>query len=277
MKTIRWTILAVAMVALLLSVGTLPATAVSPTDTGPAGATFIDSQLHTIAPNTAVWYRFNYQGDESLVTISMPGDAKYEVRFEIYSPAQMALWWKEDPFGQGTDKGDDHFWAGSTMESGTYYVRVINSEPTAMSYTLVINGKGVSVGSKIQPPVAVQPVLHPAVNTVPEQALSLKSQLDTISANATLWYRFTYARDDSNITLRLLNGNAMGLKFSIYASDQIAKWWDVDPTGRGNVDGDDLIWSGGANAGTVYFVKVVNENNYDLNFQFTMHGARGPF
>lgn len=278
MKTLQMLGLLVVVLA-LLSLGTMTASAVAPVDNGPSNAPFIDGTVHTIAPNTAVWFRFDYKGDESLVTLKMPDRADYNVIFEVFSPGQMTEWWKADPFGQATDDGENHFWAGASIEAGTYYVRVVNTETSPMQFQLLINGKGVTTATKVEPPVIVLPETRPIVtgNSIPDRSVALANAVYSIPGNTSLWYRFTYVRNDTFMTLKLVNGDVMGLSFKVFSEGQIARWWDETSIGRGSVDGDNLIWASTADAGTTYYVQVRNGNPYAVDFQFEITSSKGPF
>jgi hypothetical protein len=265
------------LLALLLGVGALNASAVGVTDKGPATASAIDDQTHTIAPNTATWFRFNYSGDESLVSLTMPDCAKYNVIFEVYTPGQAKEWWNADPVGQATDKGDDHFWLGSSQEAGTYYVRVVNAEPAAMTYKLLLAGTAVDVVPTTTTPVVVVPAAALRNNTVPERALFLESKTYDIPANTSLWYRFSFPSDDSLVSLKVADGKNNGLTFEVYGWDQIAQWWQTDPAGRGNISGDNLVWSSSGDAWTTFYVRIVNDNAFAVSYDFAISGARGPF
>lgn len=277
MKMIRFAGVLVALLALVLGVGTLTASAVNVADSGPDSAVYIDNQPHTIPANSAAWFRFNYSGDESLVSLTLVNLAKTNVIFEVYTPGQVSQWWKVGPVGQATDRGDNHFWLGSSIEGGMYYVRVVNTEPSAMTYTLLVAGAGIAT----QPTVVIPPVIPVTgiapTNSVPGGAAYLTTATYSIPANTSLWYRFAFASDDSQVNLKLVNGNKNGLQFEVYGWDQIGFWSKTDPAGRGNVSGDNLVWSGEGDAWAPFYVRIVNNTNSAVSYDFAINGARAPF
>ena len=278
MKTIRFAGTLIVLVALVLVAGTPTASAVTPTDNGgPGNASFVDNQVHSIAPNSVSWFRFNYQGDQSLVSLTMPNLAKSNLIFEVYTPGQIQQWWKVDPVGQGTDSGDDQFWQGASIEGGTYYVRVVNYEPSAMNFQLLMGGAGAfTQPTSVTPGIPVTGITNPN-NTVPERALYVQNGQYSINANTSRWYRFSFPSDDSKIVLTMPNGKNNGLTFEVYGADQIGFWWKTDPAGRGNVSGDDLNWVSSGDAWTTFYVRVINDTGSPVNYNFTITGARGPF
>jgi len=119
---------------LFLFSGAMAVGAAAPADAEPGQAPYIDGQPHTLAAHQSTWYRFEFsvfgpaflchfiacrdtQGAHGSVTIRMPGIARSGLGFEIYAPAQMRDWRKEDPVGRGNPEGEDLVWAQA--EAGT--------------------------------------------------------------------------------------------------------------------------------------------------------------
>ncbi len=138
-------------------------------------------------------------------------------------------------------------------------------------------------------PTAVVDVNAPnTFYTSPYHALPLSGQLQTIPANASIWYRFEYDGDGSNIVLRLENGVPLGLEFALYLPEQAKIWFDESPIGRGTgtlcttesqdpsscgENANALLWSGKFQAGGTYFVRVTNPTSSQAQFLLTVSGT----
>ena len=135
----------------------------------PASASFIDGQVHSIPANTAQWYKFDYRGDKSLITILMPNGTNSLVEFNVLTPEQARSWWdpKTKPIGRGTPysidctTGEEVFWGECRSNDlkwkgeFNFPVQVVNFNTGTANFTLTIEGSGVSV-----PP-------HPAITPAP--------------------------------------------------------------------------------------------------------------
>jgi hypothetical protein len=160
MKSVRITMLVVgAALLLVLSAMTVAA---APNSAGaldnPGLATYIDGASHTIAGNSAQWYKFDYSanrnedGTRDVATVMTNYVGQSGLGFEVYTPDQIASWWSNDPIGRGSSQSipcgqiDDDWnytcqaysllWAGRFPSSGTYYVRVTNDSPNSIDFTL---------------------------------------------------------------------------------------------------------------------------------------------
>jgi hypothetical protein len=300
MKTFRLvTILLVA----LLSMSALPAAAAAPTNTSAGGAAYIDNQTHSIAPDSSLWYRFDYAVRLSTILITLPNGAVSGLALSVVTPPEAVTWWTPPPVGRGTPKGNDLTWAGAFNTLGIYYVQVVNNTTSGMSFQLTIQGSGVTLG----PPATTAPLTpsgpisapKPATtalvatttgaNTDPGHAAVIDNNSHAIPANSSLWYSFGYAGDHSQITITLLNGNNRGLAASVYTPAEADTWWTTPPVGRvtsyaincttglpqegGACQSNDLIWSGKFNANGTYSVRLVNNTGSTLGFQLTIQGT----
>ncbi|MCB0109331.1 MAG: hypothetical protein KDE53_25585, partial [Caldilineaceae bacterium] len=135
------------------------------------------------------WYAFRDEGDQTSIAVRMqvtPGDRAF---FEVLTPEEVNKWANGetfDPVGAGTknaDLGDDLYWTGSFVSSGTYYVVVTSRNLGDSEYTLSINGDDVSfptaqVASPQAAPDAnsaemaqTQPAAAPAMNMQEQMAM----------------------------------------------------------------------------------------------------------
>ncbi len=161
-KTIRFSILRAAAFALLLGFSTLSALAAGPNNTTPASAAMLDNQAHAIQGGSSLWYRFDYAGDHSQVTITLVNGANGQVAFSVFTPQQINDWWDTKPIGRGTVytlncntgqpapegkcTSNDLSWGGEFPFAGTYYVQVVNNGSFAAQPLLQISGSGVTLG-----------------------------------------------------------------------------------------------------------------------------------
>lgn len=136
-------------------------------------------------------------------------------------------------------------------------------------------------------------------NDIPATAAAIDGQPHEIAGNFSLWYKFDYSVSHSEgktqgeqVKLVLSDGNKLGLKFGVYTPEQVLKWWDNDPIGRGTpqllsegnlpvlYEGDhlsnDLVWVGRFAAPGTYYVQVTNDNAYPVIFTMFIEGSALP-
>lgn len=154
----------------------------------PATAAYINGQPQSIPANSTLWYKFDYAGDKSEITVLMPNGANTLVEFNVFTPEQAQDWWnpKAKVIGRGTayqidcETGKENYmgqcqsndlkWVGQFNFPGTFYVQVVNHNTGTANFTLTIQGSGVSVGApqSIAPPQKpLLPVTGGVWKTVP--------------------------------------------------------------------------------------------------------------
>lgn len=177
---------AVAAIALLLTMGVMTAAA-SPTvpNNSPAGADAIDNQPHTLPVGESLWYRFDYRTstrpqDRTLIFLTLVNGNNSGVEMSVYTFDQVnddladltENWRQETPVGRGTAQrftcgshiprangecvSNDLTWVGTFANSGTYFVRVRNTNPFPKNFTLTVQGADVSLTTNAQQPMHVQ-------------------------------------------------------------------------------------------------------------------------
>lgn len=146
------------------------APALAATIDDPSRAVALDTQAHALPANSATWYRFDYAIQPSdysrpLMTIRLVNGQASGVNFEIWTADQLAKRANtlEDaiadpahnqPIGRGTAqtvncdsgvvngsgscKSNDLTWTGTFGTSGTYFIRVVNSNPAPANYQLLV-------------------------------------------------------------------------------------------------------------------------------------------
>lgn len=193
---------------LLLSLAALffavSAHAQSPSGTDPATAIYINGAPQSIPANSTRWYKFDYVGDKSEVTILMPGGTDTLVEFNVFTPEGANSWWDPDtkPIGRGTAypvdcetgeivlfsecKSRDLKWVGQFNFPGTFFAQVVNYNTGTANFTLTIAGTGVRIpaiapATPILTPTPV-PVLLPTTGGVwqlpPPRPLPFKLERD---------------------------------------------------------------------------------------------------
>lgn len=144
-------------------------------NTQPATASYINGQPQSIPANSAQWYKFDYKGDKSQVTVLMPNGANTLVAFNVYTPEQAQSWWdgSTKPIGRGTayqidcETGEENYmgqcqsnnlkWVGQFNFPGTFYVQVVNYNTGTANFKLTVEGTGVSVGAVPTLPTVTPP------------------------------------------------------------------------------------------------------------------------
>lgn len=118
----------------------------------PMKSAVLDGKSQVIPANGSFWYRFDYTADPAapvVKTIRLLYGNKSGLRFELYSPEQIAnKWYDLKPVGAGGVqmkacdtgwcKGDDLVLTGAFGMSGAYYVRVINNAAVDLPAVLTL-------------------------------------------------------------------------------------------------------------------------------------------
>lgn len=183
----RQLILVVVVGAFALMANVRVADASDPAASQPATAAYISGLPQSIPANSSVWYKFDYAGDKSQVTVLMPNGANTLTEFNVFTPEQAQSWWDKEtkPVGRGTayaincDTGEENYmgectsndlkWVGQFNFPGTFYVQVVNFNTGTANFTLTVNGTGVHVAP---PPAPAPPApVKPAVVHAPQPML----------------------------------------------------------------------------------------------------------
>jgi hypothetical protein len=277
----------------LLGLGSMVASAQGPVaNLTPMNVPYIDNQAHPIPAGGSLWFSFNYTVSPDtavrpVTTLTLVNGNASGVTFDVWTPlaamdtANNAPIGRASTFNVDSDAGmvqsSDLNWVGAFGGSGTYLVRVMNTNMSENTAKLTISGDGVSLA-----PIAVTgpaASAQPGPNTDdPARAVAIDGKQQTIPANSTQWYSFAYtinsdgtANVHSTVEIQLVNGNMSGLSFEVFSPENIGDWWENTPTGAGSpmmVPGDDgsltqsanLNWSGAFGASGTYFVRVRNGN-----------------
>ncbi len=146
------------------------------------------------------------------------------------------------------------------------------------------------------------PSAAPAIRDDPNFAAPIDGQLHSIPAQSATWYKFDYGSGRNVVSLRLVNGVQTLVRFEVWAGKDIPNWWGNKPVGRGTqevivgcnpaeatetVEADtptptaeppsgghcptnDLTWSGAFGGAGTYYVRVVNDNIFPMDYVLTI-------
>lgn len=120
-----------------------------------------------------------------------------------------------------------------------------------------------------------------AAGTDPTGAPYVDNTSHVVGPNGTVWYRFEYAGDHSQINIKLpdaiLSDVDRGLSFEVYAPSQMKEWWKTDGIGAGSLREHDLIWSGNSHEPGTWWIKVNNTKPTDVPFELLVTGNKVSF
>jgi TolB protein len=144
--------------------------AAGPSGLSPNDPLMVPPSAFTIAPNTTLWFYFDYTADTAAasgfafrsfrpggrpaVQIAVDANGTPGLQFGVYTP-QLAKDWLNDsttaPVGRGTPYTDtsndlvthDLFWQGAFNQNGRYFVAVTNTNATPISFRMTVTGETV--------------------------------------------------------------------------------------------------------------------------------------
>lgn len=109
-----------------------------------------DGVSRPLAPNSTLWFQFQYGGDRSPIEIRLLDGRAPDIRFAVYTPDEMEAIRRGEstkPIGQMTrasgEPPRDLVWAGNFNAFGNYYVAVSNFSGLAYTIRLYAMGKSV--------------------------------------------------------------------------------------------------------------------------------------
>ncbi len=348
MPTTRARRAATVLMSLFVALGLLVVLDADPSsgDPGdPLEAPYVDNQTHALEGDAEAWFKFDYGADDTLRTMvlaTLVDGAGSDLSLEIWAPELVHRWRDIEPANLGivaeldcqtgkvmiggACRSRDVTWTGAFESPGTYYVRVINRVPSPRDFRLMVLGPGVSLG----PPSATgadstaAQTPTPLFVDDPNQGVDIDGQPHLIPAMSARWYKFNYGAPGSSarpvVHLRLVNGVVTGLRFEVWAPDNINNWWEKKPVGRGTQEvtiicacplptatlvpsptgqptatatptstpeptetpepevtatvrrecthtpANDLTWSGAFGGPGTFYVRVVNENRFPVEY-----------
>lgn len=136
--------------------------------TGPGDALAPTGGYQTLAPGQDLWFRFDYGGDRSQITITLDSGDANQLSFALYLPDAIRAWQNGDTLKAiGTGAPDPNHalvWQGQFRINGTYYVVVHNASDTARSFQLNVQGDAVTT-VYVPPAPTATPLPNPFAKT----------------------------------------------------------------------------------------------------------------
>jgi len=116
----------------------------------PASGLPPDGVPRPLAPNSTLWFQFNYGGDKTPIEMRLFDGGASDIHLSLYTPAQMEDLQRGDrvkPVGQmtrsgGAPKAELH-WVGNFNRGGIYYVSILNPSGAAYTIRLIVLGESV--------------------------------------------------------------------------------------------------------------------------------------
>jgi hypothetical protein len=111
-----------------------------------------------VRKNSTIWYRFEYLGDRSLISVALDGYGVQDLELAVYTPEQVDAKTTEPrgaPIGRGGGNkgqtGHDVFWSGAFPLGGTFFIAIVNKTDRTIIYRLTATGPGVTATAIIAP------------------------------------------------------------------------------------------------------------------------------
>lgn len=103
-----------------------------------ARVSYAEAGQSTLLANAQVGYRFDYRGDNTVITVML--DAPEGVEFAVSAPADS-----DTPVGRGSRWRDGKvYWVGRFSAPGIYRVTVSNRTPGVVTFRLTVEGDSIS-------------------------------------------------------------------------------------------------------------------------------------
>ena len=118
---------------------------------GPGDAIYADGSAQTVPPHAALWFRFDYNGENNIADVMLDANDASALRLEIYTPQAIADWQSGDKLkkiGEGSSvQNHDLGWSGRFNFPGTFYAVVYNDGDASVSVNVRATGEGVKTNN----------------------------------------------------------------------------------------------------------------------------------
>lgn len=141
-----------------------PSPTPTPTQQGhnPSAASIKYNTETMIRRFSTIWYRFEYLGDRSPISVVLEGYGVQDLELHIFAPDQVdpqTNTVRGTPIGRGsvnrTQAGHAMIWNGSSPQSGTFYIAVINKTDRTIIYRLNVTGPAVTASAITAPELGI--------------------------------------------------------------------------------------------------------------------------
>ncbi len=140
MKLLKISFIAIVLWALVIGVSLAAGS-------GPGDAMFADGSAQTVQPHSALWFRFDYKGENNQIDVALDANDASALRLEIYTPQAIADWQSGDALkkiGEGSSvQNHDLGWSGRFNFPGTFYAVVYNDGDAPVTVNVRATGEGV--------------------------------------------------------------------------------------------------------------------------------------
>jgi hypothetical protein len=177
----------------------------APTGAGPDDSIMVTGTWQTLAPNSSLWFYFDYTGDKSKIRIFLDDYGATQVDLSIFTP-ELAKKWLQDqttaPIGRATKPGTvtaesihDLVWQGGFNAAGRSYAVVTNRNSTPISFRLTISGDNVALAPTPTPTPGLV-LVNPFATPVPTGTIQGRLLFQEASGSNI----YTVNGDGSNLT-----------------------------------------------------------------------------
>ncbi len=193
MKAIRITTLVLALFVLLTG-------AAFAQGTGAGDAVWADGAEQTVAPHSALWTRFDYDGNKRPVSVMLDANDVSKVRLAVYTPQAVEAYHrgeKLNAIGVGSPVQDhDLGWSGEFNFPGTFYAVVYNDGDAPVTVQVKATGEGTRTEVYMPVPTAT-PLPNPFPVDTPVNADGVEGKIAFIDAQGGALY--TVNGDGTNL------------------------------------------------------------------------------
>lgn len=125
---------------------------------GPGDAVYADGSAQTVAPQSSLWFRFDYGGAKKDVSVTLDANDASALRMKIFTPAAVSDWQNGDSLkaiGEGGSvQNHDLGWSGQFPFGGTYYAVVYNDSSAPVTVNVLATGENVKTNNAPPAPQA---------------------------------------------------------------------------------------------------------------------------
>ena len=196
-----------------------------PTGGSPNDPLMVPTDWQTIAPNTTLWFYFDYATDtgspggfgrpgpsrattRAQVSVAVDANGVTGLQFAIYTPVQATDWLRDQttaPIGRGTPYRDtssgnitrDLYWSGAFNTGGRYFVALTNYASFAIPFRMTVTGDTVTLYPV--PTLTPTPTLPVPITVTPVPTGTIQGKIFFQTATGGAIY--TVNGDGSNLTL----------------------------------------------------------------------------
>jgi len=205
--------LGIALAVLLTGLMASSVLAGTPSGAGPYDSLRVTGAWQTIAPNTRLWFYFDYGGDRSKIEIALDAYGANNLPLAVFTPDQAKAWLPDPttaPVGLGMPPTTqtaaaihDLVWVGAFNFPGRFFAVVTNNNPAPLSFRLTVSGAGVMLAPAPTPTPLLWFLKTPLATPIPAATLQGKivfqdasgGNIYTVNGDGTNLTRITYGLD----------------------------------------------------------------------------------